>query len=103
MEIYTFQSECSCSNRELLDMSAYITDAKDMRYKVEQQASIWKEESRVIANCIKLRYDSEIVAMKLEVSSLSSEVNTLRSHLATGSGSDEVWALKCSTLERERE
>ena len=41
--------------------------------------------------------------MQLEMSTLSNEVNTLRSQIVTGSGYDEDWALKLSKIESERE
>ncbi|MFM7983580.1 MAG: hypothetical protein ACKPKO_30070, partial [Candidatus Fonsibacter sp.] len=60
--------------------------------------------SRIMLLSVATRYDAEMVTMKRDMNMMSTEMQAIRASAATGQGSSELWAMKCSTkAERDRE
>ncbi|MFM7980990.1 MAG: hypothetical protein ACKPKO_16905, partial [Candidatus Fonsibacter sp.] len=67
------------------------------------QAKTWKEESRQLLLSTATRYDAEMATMKSEMNSMSVEMQSIRAAAVTGQGSSELWAIKYTKAERDRE
>ncbi|MFM7983162.1 MAG: hypothetical protein ACKPKO_27960, partial [Candidatus Fonsibacter sp.] len=83
--------------------TAFIHKHEEVAMHFENQAKTWKEESRLMLLSAATRHDANIMAMTREMTLMSTEMQSIRASATTGHGSSELWAMKYTKAERDRE